>query len=63
MTPAEFRAHREALGLSQAGLAELWGITGVHPARRISRWETGVTPIDPIAAYAIRLMVEMKGEE
>lgn len=35
MTAAEFRAHREALNLTQQGLASLWGVT----KRTVIRWE------------------------
>ena len=59
MTPADFREAREALGLSQAGLAELWGID----ARTVRKWELSERAVNPVAAFCIRLMVEMKGEE
>lgn len=41
MTPAELRAAREALGLSQRALAERLGV----PQATVSRWETGQHPI------------------
>jgi len=57
MTPAEFKAHREALCLSQADLAAVWGM-GKHGGRTIRAWEGGQTRINPIAAYCIALMSE-----
>ena len=41
MPPAEFRMVREALGLTNEGLAELIGVQG----RSVRRWEAGGTPI------------------
>lgn len=55
MTPAEFRAHRNALSLSQRDLAEVWGM-GQNGERTIRRWEQGDVPVNPIAAYCIQLM-------
>ena len=57
MTPAEFKAARNALCLSQRDLAEVWSM-GQNGERTIRRWEQGDTPVNPIAAYCIRLMVE-----
>lgn len=56
MTPAEFRKARERLRLSAASLAREWGM-GPSGARTIYRWETGESPMNPIAAYALRLML------
>lgn len=53
MTPVKFKAHRKALGLSQAALADLWGM-GAHGGRTIRRWETGERSVNPIAARLIR---------
>jgi DNA-binding transcriptional regulator YiaG len=57
MTPAEFKEARNALGLSAAGLAELWGM-GSNGGRSIRRWENGERPMNPVAAYCLRLMLE-----
>lgn len=50
MTPADFKQHRLALGLSQADLAEVWGID----KGTISRWERGEVPVHPLAARLIQ---------
>lgn len=55
MTPAEFKAARSALCLSQRDLAEVWGM-GQNGERTIRRWEQGDVPVNPIAAYCIALM-------
>ena len=57
MTPAQFKAAREALCLSQNDLAEVWGM-GANGGRTIRRWECGERPLSPIAAYCIQLMLE-----
>lgn len=57
MNPAEFKAARNTLCLSQRDLAEIWGM-GQNGERTIRRWEQGDTPVNPIAAYCIRLMME-----
>lgn len=59
MTPAEFKAARNTLCLSQRDLAEVWGM-GQNGERTIRRWEQGDVPVNPIAAYCIALML---GEE
>lgn len=56
MTPADFRAARNALCLSQRDLAEVWGM-GKNGERTIRRWEQGDVPVNPIAAYCIQLML------
>ena len=56
MTPADFRAARNALCLSQRDLAEVWGM-GKNGERTIRRWERGDVPVNPIAAYCIQLML------
>ena len=56
MTPAEFKAARNELGLSQSDLAEVWGM-GKNGGRTIRRWEAGDLPVNPIAAYCIALML------
>lgn len=54
MTPAEFRAALKALGMSQRRLAQVWGVDPVT----VNRYATGKLPIPPIAAFALRLMLE-----
>ena len=56
MTPSEFKASRNTLGLSQNDLAEVWGM-GRNGGRTIRKWEAGDVPVNPIAAYCIALMV------
>jgi DNA-binding transcriptional regulator YiaG len=56
MTPAQFKAARNALCLSQRDLAEVWSM-GLNGERTIRRWEQGATPVNPIAAYCIGLML------
>lgn len=57
MTPAEFKAARNALNLTQRELAAEWGM-GKNGERSIRRWEQGDLPVNPIAAYALRLMID-----
>ena len=57
MTPADFKAAREALCLSQNDLAEVWGM-GSNGGRTIRRWENGERPLNPVAAYCIQLMID-----
>ena len=57
MTPDQFKQARQSLGLSQRDLAAEWGM-GANGERTIRRWETGVVPVNPIAAYCISLMIE-----
>lgn len=53
MTPEEFKDLRTRLGLSQTRLAAEWGVT----ARSVRRWEAGDTPVSPIAAHSLRMIV------
>lgn len=59
MTPAEFRTARTALGFTQKGLAVEWGM-GEQGGRTVRRWEAGESPLNPIAAYCIALMLGMR---
>lgn len=52
MTPAEYRTHREQLGLTQAGLAALLGL----PREAIVRREAGTQRITEEAAIALRAL-------
>lgn len=57
MTRHEFRAIRESLCLSQSDLAEVWGM-GRNGDRTIRKWESGERPLNPVAAYCIKLMAD-----
>ena len=57
MTPQEFKAARQQLALSQNDLAEIWGM-GANGGRTIRKWENAERPLNPIAAYCIRLMLD-----
>jgi len=58
MSPAEFRALRERLGVSQARLAEMLGMRG---AVQISRYETGAVMIPEGRARHLQLLAENAG--
>lgn len=49
MTPAEFKAIRVGLGLSQANIAAVVG----RDTRTVQRWEGGVTPIPVLVAEKV----------
>lgn len=57
MTPQEFKESRQTLGFSCAALAREWSM-GANGDRTIRRWESGIVPVNPIAAYCIALMLE-----
>lgn len=57
MTRAEFKETREALGFTQQGLADEWGMGG-NGERTVRRWESGERSLNPVAAYCLRLMLE-----
>lgn len=57
MTKEEFRSARRSLFYSQQALADEWGM-GIHGSRTIRRWETGERPLNPVASYALTLMLE-----
>ena len=68
MTPEKFKSLRKQLGYSQHELAVEWSM-GKNGDRTIRRWEAGDVPVNPVAAYTIRLMLvhsrafsEMGGE-
>lgn len=54
MTAEEFKEARRWLKYSPDALAEEWGVD----VSTIHRWERGARKVSPIAAYAIRLMME-----
>jgi DNA-binding transcriptional regulator YiaG len=59
MRPVEIRQAREALGLSQSGLAEALQM-GERGADRVRDWENGKREITGPAAVAIRLMLDAR---
>lgn len=50
MTPAELKAERAALGLSQQKLADALGVT----ARAIKHWEAGTRRVPEWLTHALR---------
>lgn len=56
MTPTQFKDARRALCYSQQALADEWGM-GANGGRTIRRWESGERPLNPIAVYAIKMML------
>lgn len=61
MTPKQFKEARRTLAYSQQALADEWGM-GANGGRTIRRWEQGDRPLNPVAAYAIGMMVEAAAE-
>ncbi len=57
MTPTQFKEARKALCYSQQALADEWNM-GENGGRTIRRWESGERPMNPVAAYAITLMLD-----
>lgn len=57
MTKEQFKDMRKSLFFSQQALADEWGM-GIHGSRTIRRWETGERPLNPVASYALALMLE-----
>ena len=57
MTPEQFKSARNELSLSQADLAEVWSM-GKNGGRTIRRWEAGDVPVNPVAAFCIKLMLD-----
>lgn len=55
MTPADYRSIREALGLTQAQLAERLGVT----RKTVNARETGAGPITAEAALALRAFTSL----
>lgn len=55
MTPAEFRALRRQLGLSQGGLAR---VLQVASDRTVRKWEAGERDIPGPAQVLVRLLTE-----
>lgn len=60
MTPQQFRAARNALGLSQHAMAREM-LMGEHGWQTIFRWEKGTSKVPGPAEYAIRRMMDDAG--
>jgi predicted transcriptional regulator len=54
MTPQELREARHALGLSCRRFAE---VTGVCDGRMVRRYEAGDTPVNPVLAVLVRVLM------
>jgi transcriptional regulator with XRE-family HTH domain len=61
MTPAELRAARERLGLTQTQLAEALGMAARH--EHVQRMESGAKPIHPRTVLQVRSLLERVLEE
>lgn len=59
MTPEQFKDARKTLRYSQQALADEWGM-GDNGGRTIRRWEAGERPLNPVAVYAIALMLKAR---
>lgn len=59
MKPAEIKASRKRLGLTQSGLADALRM-GANGGRTVRRWEGGEMPITGPAAVAIEMLVQAK---
>ena len=59
MTPIQYRAHREQLGLTQARLADILGIAREAVVRR----ESGKQPISEEMSIAIRSLNPENGKK
>lgn len=57
MVPAEIKAARQRLGLTQSGLAEVLRL-GPNGERTVRRWEQGDVPVTGPASLAIELLLE-----
>ncbi len=56
MTPAQFKAARDALGLTQEQLAKAIGVE----RNTVSRWECGESPISIMVMLTMRLLTQTK---
>ena len=53
MTPTQFRAALDRLGLTQVGAARLLGVD----ARTVRRWALGERPVHPTVVVLLRAML------
>lgn len=60
MTPADLRAARKALGLTQSGLAEALRLSDKNGARTIRIWETDGNTVPGPAQVAVEFMLKAK---
>lgn len=60
MTPADFKAARKTLGLSQTGLAEVLRLSPANGDRTIRLWETEGNTVPGPAQVAVELLLERK---
>ena len=58
MTPADIKAARQRLGLTQAGLAGRLRLSGANAADTVRSWEAGRRPISGPAQVAIEMMLK-----
>ena len=57
MTPADLRAARKALGLTQSGLAEALRLSPTNGSRTIRIWETDGNTVPGPAQVAVEFML------
>lgn len=60
MTPADLRAARKSLGLSQTGLAEALRLSPSNGDRTIRLWETEGSTVPGPAQVAVECLLERK---
>jgi DNA-binding transcriptional regulator YiaG len=60
MTPAELKAARKALGLTQQGLADALRLTGPYAKDTVRSWESGRRPISGPVQVAVEAMIKEK---
>ena len=58
MTPADFRAARKALGLTQTGMAEALRLSPANGSRSIRIWEKDGNTVPGPVQVAVELLVE-----
>lgn len=58
MTPADLRAARKALGLTQAGLAKLLRLSEKNGSRSVRIWEAEGNTVPGPVQVAVELMLE-----
>lgn len=62
MTPADFRAARKALGLTQTGMALALRLSPTNGARSIRIWEKDGNTVPGPVQVAVELMLANRGE-
>ena len=55
MTAAEIREARKQLGLTQVALGRLLS----RDEFTVRRWETGMSPVDPVVALLLQLAIDL----